>query len=77
MSDLKLKTVQLAIGLDLIGSKTSLQAGRNYDLTATQIGVICHSKGSGRAILIPWPNVKGCELLVEPVVGEADSKKKK
>jgi len=61
----KVKTVHMAVGLDLLGSKTSFQAGRNYDIEATQIGIKIHSRTSGRTIVVPYPNVKGFELLSE------------
>ena len=71
MSDIRVKTVQLAVGLDLIGSKTSLQSGKNYEITATALGIKAVSKGSNRIIVIPYPNVKGFELFPE-----TESKKK-
>lgn len=60
----KLLVVHLGIGLDLIGSKTSLHNNK-YDIEATQIGVLAKSRTSGRSILIPWTNIKGAELMPE------------
>jgi hypothetical protein len=65
MSDLKVKVVHMAIGLDLIGSKTSLSSGKNYDITANAIGIRAFSKGTGRVIMIPYTNIKGFELMPE------------
>lgn len=64
-TNLKVKVVHMAVGLDLIGSKTSLTSGKNYDIEATSIGIKVLSKASNRTIVIPYANVKGFELLPE------------
>jgi hypothetical protein len=61
----KVKLCHLAIGVDFLGSKTSFDAGRNYDLEATSIGVRIKSLSSGRDVVIPYSNVKGFEMLQE------------
>lgn len=61
----KVKICHLAVGLDLIGSKTSLESGRNYDIEATLVGIKIVSKSSQRTILVPYSNIKGFELLNE------------
>lgn len=53
---------QMVVGVDLIGSKMSMAASKNIQLEVTPIGIVAISKGSGRTILIPWTNIKGCEL---------------
>lgn len=53
---------QMVVGVDLIGSKMSMAASKNIKLEVTPIGIVAVSKGSGRTILIPWTNIKGCEL---------------
>ena len=60
----KVKVVHFAVGLDLIGSKTSLTSTK-YDIEATAIGIKAVSRASGRTIVVPYPNVKGFELLDE------------
>lgn len=57
------KAFHMAIGVDLIGSKTSMKASATLELEVTPLGVKCVSKGSGRTVLIPWPNIKGVELF--------------
>lgn len=57
------KAFHMVIGVDLIGSKTSLSSSRNMELEVTPIGIKAHSKNSGRTVLIPWTNIKGAELF--------------
>lgn len=57
------KVFHMVVGVDLIGSKTSLAHSRNMELEVTPLGVIARSKGSKRNVLIPWTNIKGCELF--------------
>ena len=68
----KVKVIQLAIGVDLIGSKMSMAATKNVDLTELPHGVEMHSKGSNRTIVIPWSNIKGYEIF--PDAAAADPK---
>lgn len=63
------KVFQMAIGVDLIGSKMSMQASKTLELEVMPLGIIAKSKKSNRHILIPWTNIKGVELL--PQVDEA------
>lgn len=56
------KTVHLAVGVDLLGSVTSLQARHGTTLEVTPLGVIAISGKNGRKVLIPFPNIKACEL---------------
>jgi hypothetical protein len=65
IKDLKVKTVQFAVGIDLLGSKLTLSASKNNELEATPYGIMAHSVASKRYILIPYPNCKGIEF-VEP-----------
>jgi hypothetical protein len=58
------KVVQFYAGLDLMGSKMS-SSSRDAEIEVTPIGVKIISKKSKRTILIPWSNVKGCELFPE------------
>lgn len=57
--------VQMAVGVDLLGSKMSLSAGRSTTLEVTPLGIKACSKASNRSVLIPWPNIKGVELFPE------------
>ncbi len=77
----KVRTMHLAIGVDLIGSKTSMAASKNIELTELEHGIQMHSKGSNRTVVIPWSNIKGYELekvvvaeKVAAAVPEAKSK---
>lgn len=56
------KVVHLYAGLDLIGSKTSVTV-RDSELEITPVGIRMTSKKTGRIVLLPWSNIKGCELL--------------
>lgn len=57
------KTVQLYAGLDLIGSKQSVNY-KDAELEVAPMGILMTSKKTKRSILLPWANVKGAELLV-------------
>ena len=59
----RVKTVQFAIGIDLLGSKLTLSHSKNNELEATPIGVMAHSSSSNRYILIPYSNCKGIEFF--------------
>ena len=59
---IKAKGFHMAIGLDLIGSKTSF-TDKRADLEVTPLGVKMVSKENGRVVLIPWTNIKGVELF--------------
>lgn len=59
----RVKAMHMAIGVDLIGSATSMSAGRHVELEATAIGIRMYSKKSKRVIVIPYSNVKGFELF--------------
>ena len=61
----KVKTFHMAIGCDLIGSKTSMAASKNVELWLTRGGIECFSKGSNRTIFVPFANIKGVELYSE------------
>lgn len=58
----KVKILHLAQGLDLIGSKTSINH-KNADLTLMEHGIHCISKDTRREVVIPFDNCKGYELL--------------
>lgn len=57
------KTVQLGLGLDLLGSTLSLNHRRGNELEVTPIGIKATSAKNGRVVIIPWANIKGVELL--------------
>lgn len=65
MSKVLAKTIHLGLGLDLLGAKTSLSANRGTELEVTPLGVKANSGKNERVILIPWANIKGCELFPE------------
>ncbi len=56
------KAFHMVVGVDLVGSKTSMAASRNLSLEVTPLGIKCVSEKSARTILIPWTNIKGAEL---------------
>lgn len=57
------KAFHMVVGVDLIGSKTSLSTSKNMELEVTPLGIKAYSKNSGRLVLIPWTNIKGAELF--------------
>lgn len=57
------KVAHLAVGVDLLGSKTSLVASRGAELEVYTFGVIAKSSKNNRKILIYSSNVKAVELL--------------
>lgn len=61
----RVKTVQFAVGIDLLASKMSLSAKRGNELELTPLGVLAKSSMNGRTILIPFSNCKGIELFPE------------
>lgn len=61
----RVKRVHMAIGCDLIGSKTSMQATGNVTLELTPLGVVAFSKKSNRTYMVPFSNIKGLELFTE------------
>lgn len=56
------RIVQLGIGVDLLGSRTSIQATRGNELEITPLGVVATSGKNQRRVLIPWANIRGVEL---------------
>lgn len=68
------KSVHLGLGLDLLGSKMSLNANprTGTELEVTALGVKC-SNQAGRIILVPWANIKGVELLSSDGKGSSGS----
>ena len=61
----KVKALHMAVGVDLIGSATSLAASKTMDLELIEAGVLATSLKSGRVMLIPFSNIKGLELMPE------------
>lgn len=57
------KAFHMVVGVDLIGSVTSMKASSKNELEVTPLGIVAHSKKSNRTILIPWTNIKGAELF--------------
>ncbi len=58
------KVVHLYAGLELIGSKSSIN-NRESEVEVTPIGCKVVSRKTKRIVLIPWSNIKGVELLPE------------
>ncbi len=56
------KSIHLHAGLDLIASKTSVNA-KETDMYETSAGVLCVSKKTKRKVVIPYANIRGFELL--------------
>lgn len=75
---MKIKAAHLGLGLDLLGSKTSLVADKRLrneiDIWWEQdpngayhaLGLIMTGGKSGRKVGVFFANLKGCELQVEP-----------
>lgn len=57
------KVVQLGIGVDLLGAALSLQSKKGNELEVTPLGIKATSAKNGRVVLIPWANIRACELL--------------
>jgi len=58
------KTVQLATGVDLLASKTSLSAKEGVTtLELTSWGIKAYSRNSNRIVGIPFSNIKGFEFF--------------
>lgn len=64
----KVKRLQFAVGADLIGSKMSMAASPNVELTELAHGIEMFSKASNRTVVIPYSNIKAYELLPEAPV---------
>lgn len=60
---LKVKTVQFAIGVDLLGSKLTLSSKNGNELTDVGNAVVAVSRTSNRFLKIPYPNIKGIEYF--------------
>ena len=58
------KTVHLYSALELMGAKTSVQSSGS-EMEVTPLGLKVTSRKNGRVILVPWSNIKGCELMPE------------
>lgn len=75
---MRIKGIQLGLGVDYIASKMSL----NGDLELwwekspsgqdVCLGVKASSKRTPRIVCIPWSNIKGCEVTEAPAVGGPD-----
>ncbi len=61
------KLVQFGVGVEMMGSSMSID-NRRSTLEVTPIGVKTTSKKNGRTIIVPWANIKACELV--PVLDE-------
>lgn len=61
----KIKTVQLAIGVDLLGSMMTLSTSKNIELIEIAHGIEARSKATGRIVVIPFTNIKGYECEPE------------
>lgn len=59
----KVFRLHIHAGVDLIGSKTSMQASKKVEMTMTGQGVLMISKTTNREIVIPYANSKGIELF--------------
>jgi hypothetical protein len=59
----KVKTLQMAIGVDLIGSRMSLAQKPSEDrMTVIPGAGVLITGQKGRAVLIPFSNIKGMEF---------------
>ena len=57
--------LQLGVGLDMIGSRTSVRADKQTELEVTGVGVVMTSHKSKRKVLVPFANLRGVELPYE------------
>jgi hypothetical protein len=56
------KTFQMGLPSDLLGSKLTFATSKNLSMEATPLGIIMRSKESRRKILISWANIKAAEF---------------
>jgi len=56
------KALQMAVSLDMVGSKMSMSTSKNLSLTELPHGIEMKSKASKRTVVIPFPNIKGYEV---------------
>jgi hypothetical protein len=56
------KLVQMHAGIDMIGSKVSIDS-RRADIYERPTSVLIVSKETGRKVVIPHSNIRGYELL--------------
>jgi hypothetical protein len=56
------KTVQLGLGVDLLGSALSLNSRTGNILEVTPLGIKAISKKTNRVVLVPWANIRAAEL---------------
>ena len=75
MSKVLIKHCHMHAGLDLIGSKTNVSHHQG-EIEATALGARVISKKTGRIVLIPWANIKGCELFSETELEKIEQAKK-
>lgn len=57
-----IKNVQMHAGIDMIGSKTSINNSR-ADIYERATGILVISKETGRKVVIPHANIRGYELI--------------
>lgn len=55
--------VELGLGTHLLGTMLSLKAQRGNELEITPLGIVATSGKNKRQVLIPWTNIKACELM--------------
>lgn len=60
---MKIKIAHLHSPVIELGVKVSSLNSKNADLIANNFGITATSRTNGRTILIPWPNIRGAELL--------------
>jgi hypothetical protein len=56
------KSVELGLGTHLLGTVLSIKAQRGTLLEVGRDGVTAVSGKNGRRVLVPWANIKACEL---------------
>lgn len=65
--NLKVKTIQFAVGIDLLGSKLTLSSkGNQSELIDLGNAVVAVSHSNGRVVKIPYTNLKGIEYFSDP-----------
>ena len=62
----KVKHVQVTTPSEALGNKSTIVAGRNYEMEEAEYGVAVLSKATNKLAVIPYANIKSYELFIEP-----------
>lgn len=57
--------IEFGLGSSLLGQALTMSAAKGSILEVTEMGIMATSK-EGRVVLVPWSNVRCCELKGKP-----------